>query len=232
MTLRRPSAIRSRRPDGLHDVRAARPHDVGSPRHETPRDALDVRIGPRRVLDPAVQPDHDDVRRRTGLGDDRSGGLGVPRRRRRARSSVAVRVLQRRVEVHERHANTVPHEDRGRRRLRCVETAAQRKDADAPERGEGVGDPAGPRVAGVVVRDRDGVEPGAGQQSSRGRVRLERVRRRSDVGTRGERRLEVRDRDVGGTHLSLDVERRRSTDRARRRRPRPAPASRRHRAGS
>ena len=100
----------------------------------------------------------------------------------------------------------VAHEDRGRRRLRSVETAAQRNDADAPERAEGVGDPAGPGVAGVVVRDRDGIEPGGGQRSCSGGIGLERVRRRRDVGSPGELRLEVRDRDVGGPQLRLNVE--------------------------
>lgn len=61
------------------------------------------------------------------------------------------------------------------------------------------------RVAGVVVRDRHCVEPGVAKQVGRAGLRLERVRAvPGQVQPGGQRRLEIRDRKVGGLELYPD----------------------------
>ena len=205
MTLRRPSADGRVAPDGLHDVRAARPHDVDSPRHEAPRDALDVRIGPRRVLDPAVEPDHDDVRRRTGLRHDRPGARRRPTRRRRAQRpspgpcSVASKFSERDADPVAARGSSAPspalRRDRrpaeGRRRPGARRACRRSRRARRRRRGCS-------RSRRRRTRRRPAVEPRTGPPRARSASP-----RHGDV---GERRLEVRDRDVGRTHLGLDVE--------------------------
>ena len=84
-----------------------------------------------------------------------------------------------------------------------------------------------PRVAGVVVRDPHRVEARRCEQPRRGRPRFERVRACArPVRTRRERRLEVRDREVGGRELRADPGEQRATGRPPTPARRPARASR------
>ncbi len=93
---------------------------------------------------------------------------------------------------------------RGRVRLRRRRAGPERRTSSArAQRVDRVGDRLRPGVARVVVGDAHRVEPGGGEQSGGGRVRFERVRalRGTRCGRRGQRRLEVRDRKIGGRDL-------------------------------